>query len=78
MPAGWNFDFVPGDERYKLRFAERSHSVSDGMLARALPHPAALVALAEDGARRLGRLIPSSVRHRLRPTHRSMLWGRER
>ena len=72
------FDFLLGDERYKLRFAERSRSVADVMLARALPHPAALVASAEAGARRLGRLIPASVRHRLRLTRRSMLWGRER
>ena len=72
------FEFLLGDERYKLRFAERSRSVSDVMLSRALPHPAAAVASAEDAARRLGRLIPVAVRHRLRLTRRSMLWGRER
>ncbi|MGH2955380.1 MAG: GNAT family N-acetyltransferase [Solirubrobacterales bacterium] len=70
------FDFLLGDERYKFRFAEESRTVSDVILARALPHPAALVASAEHFARRLGRLMPESARRRL--ARRSLLRGRRR
>lgn len=70
------FDFLLGDERYKFRFAEESRNVSDVTLARALPHPAALAASAEHTGRRLGRVLPDSVRRRL--ARRSLLGGRAR
>jgi CelD/BcsL family acetyltransferase involved in cellulose biosynthesis len=72
------FDFLLGDERYKLRFAEGSAIVRDVLLARALPHPAAMVASAEHGLRRAGRLIPAGARQRLGRGRRSLLWGRGR
>jgi CelD/BcsL family acetyltransferase involved in cellulose biosynthesis len=74
------FDFLLGEESYKYRFAERDRTVSDVTLARAFPHPASLVASAEYGARRIGRLIPASAR-RLglgRLARRSLMRGRGR
>jgi CelD/BcsL family acetyltransferase involved in cellulose biosynthesis len=71
------FDFLLGAESYKYRFAERDRTVSDVTLARAFPHPASLLASAEYGARRMGRLIPASARRRLgRLARRSSMRGR--
>jgi CelD/BcsL family acetyltransferase involved in cellulose biosynthesis len=72
------FDFLLGDEDYKLRFAEGSATVRDVLLARALPHPAAMVASAEHSLRRVGRLLPEDARRRLGRTRRSLLRGRGR
>jgi CelD/BcsL family acetyltransferase involved in cellulose biosynthesis len=72
------FDFLLGDEHYKLRFAESSAIVRDVLLARALPHPAAMVASAEHGLRRAVRLLPAGARLRLGRARRSLLWGRGR
>jgi CelD/BcsL family acetyltransferase involved in cellulose biosynthesis len=72
------FDFLLGDEGYKLRFAEGSATVRDVLLARALPHPAAMLASAEHGLRRAGRLLPEGARSRLGRARRSLLWGRGR
>jgi CelD/BcsL family acetyltransferase involved in cellulose biosynthesis len=59
------FDFLLGDESYKSRFADLTRAVHDLTLARALPHPAAVVIGAESVARRLARMVPSDVRQRL-------------
>jgi CelD/BcsL family acetyltransferase involved in cellulose biosynthesis len=75
------FDFLLGDESYKVRFAEHSRSVTDLTLARPLPNPAALVVSAEHGLRSAGRLVPASTRQRLglgRLARRSMLGGKRR
>jgi CelD/BcsL family acetyltransferase involved in cellulose biosynthesis len=58
------FDFLLGDEAYKHRFADQSRTVSDVTLARS-GHPAAFMAAAEHGARRLARRAPASVREKL-------------
>jgi CelD/BcsL family acetyltransferase involved in cellulose biosynthesis len=72
------FDFLLGEEHYKLRFAEGNAIVRDVLLARGLPHPAAMVASAEHGLRRTGRLLPAGARQRLGRARRSLLWGRGR
>jgi CelD/BcsL family acetyltransferase involved in cellulose biosynthesis len=73
------FDFLLGDERYKFRFAERSETVSDIALTRALPHPAAVVTGTEHAMRRVGRMLPESARDRLAGlARRSLLRGRGR
>jgi CelD/BcsL family acetyltransferase involved in cellulose biosynthesis len=72
------FDFLQGDEPYKFRFAERSRSVSNLSVARSLPHPASLVATAEQGARRIGRHIPGPAQRKLGLTRSSLLSGKGR
>jgi CelD/BcsL family acetyltransferase involved in cellulose biosynthesis len=75
------FDFLLGEESYKYRFAEEERTVSDVTLARSLPHPASVVTAAEYGARRAGRMIPASTRHKLglgRLARRSLMRGRSR
>jgi CelD/BcsL family acetyltransferase involved in cellulose biosynthesis len=59
------FDFLLGEESYKYRFAEREQTVSDVVLARALPHPAGVLTGAEFAARRLVRAVPPSAKRRL-------------
>jgi len=73
------FDFLLGEEGYKFRFAEREEQVSDVTLARALPHPAALLTSAEYAMRRVGRTLPEPARRRLGGLARgSLLRGRGR
>lgn len=70
------FDFLLGEEGYKLRFAERTESVASVTLARALPHPATVVSAAEHATRRVGRALPASARRRLGGlSRRSLLPG---
>jgi CelD/BcsL family acetyltransferase involved in cellulose biosynthesis len=59
------FDFLLGEESYKYRFAERERTVSDVVLARALPHPAGVLTGAEFAARWLVRAVPPSAKRRL-------------
>ena len=58
------FDLLLGDEAYKHRFTDQSRTVSDVTLVRRF-HPAALMAAAEHGARRLARRVPASARAKL-------------
>jgi CelD/BcsL family acetyltransferase involved in cellulose biosynthesis len=55
-----HFEFLLGEESYKARFATRSREVCSIVVART--GPAALLARAELGIRRLGRRLPSGSR----------------
>ena len=61
------FDFLLGDEAYKARFADEgaATAVTDVVLARSLPHPAATINLAAHAGRRAGRALPRKWRTRL-------------
>jgi CelD/BcsL family acetyltransferase involved in cellulose biosynthesis len=59
------FDFLLGNEPYKARFAEETRQVSEVILSRAFPHPAAAVTWAELSAFRIGRSLPAGPRERL-------------
>ena len=59
------FDMLLGEHRHKLRLADGNDTVSDVTVTRALPHPAAIAASAEHGARWVGRRLPAQLQQRL-------------
>jgi CelD/BcsL family acetyltransferase involved in cellulose biosynthesis len=58
------YDFLLGDESYKLRLADRSREVHTVTLTK-VGHPAEMLVGTEHGMRRLGRALPASARRRL-------------
>jgi CelD/BcsL family acetyltransferase involved in cellulose biosynthesis len=61
------FDFLLGEESYKTRFADEGEGaeVTDVVLARSLPHPAATLAASKHALRSAGRRMPIGWRRRL-------------